>query len=270
MLLSTSTNNRRSGNMNLPKFSTGIRWKVVLSVLVLLAVLAGVLTTYTKFTELQEDNATLSTKLEKQSETLDKLLVDNNNLTENVKNLDLAYKKALEENRQVTEKKVVLETSLKQLEEKNKQLLGRVAGIEKENARLKSANNAIKAEAQKQQRQVRTTSKATSSYTSVSRGTKNSGKKIMVSATAYTAYCNGCSGTTATGINLRENPSAKVIAVDPNVIPLGTKVYVDGYGYAIAGDTGGAIKGNKIDLFMESSSEAYSWGRRTVALTILE
>lgn len=97
----------------------------------------------------------------------------------------------------------------------------------------------------------------------VSRGTANEpGKEFYVTATAYTAYCNGCSGRTATGLNLRANPNMKVIAVDPRVIPLGSKVYVDGYGYAVAGDTGGAIKGYIIDLFMPSKSDAYRWGRK--------
>lgn len=96
------------------------------------------------------------------------------------------------------------------------------------------------------------------------------GQTLTVTATAYTANCEGCSGTTATGINLLKNPDAKVIAVDPSVIPLGTKVYVEGYGNAIAGDTGGAIKGNKIDVFIPSHSEAMSWGRKTVNVTILD
>ena len=95
------------------------------------------------------------------------------------------------------------------------------------------------------------------------------GKEIYVTSTAYTANCNGCSGTTATGINLHANPNAKVIAVDPRVIPLGTKVYVEGYGYAIAADTGGAIKGNKIDVFFPSKSDAYRWGRKKVKIKIL-
>lgn len=96
------------------------------------------------------------------------------------------------------------------------------------------------------------------------------GRTLTVESTAYTAYCNGCSGITATGIDLRSNPNAKVIAVDPNVIPLGSKVYVEGYGEAIAGDTGGAIKGNKIDIHVPSKDQAYSWGRRTVNVTIIE
>ena len=96
------------------------------------------------------------------------------------------------------------------------------------------------------------------------------GKTFAVEATAYTAGCAGCSGITATGINLNNDPYAKVIAVDPNVIPLGTQVYVEGYGYAVAGDTGGAIKGNKIDVHLPTKEEAYNWGRKTVNITILE
>jgi len=95
-------------------------------------------------------------------------------------------------------------------------------------------------------------------------------KEIIVEATAYTASCEGCSGITSTGINLLENPDAKVISVDPSVIPLGSKVYVEGYGEAIAGDTGGAIKGNKIDVFIPSKEDAINFGRKQLKVTILE
>lgn len=94
-------------------------------------------------------------------------------------------------------------------------------------------------------------------------------KELVVTATAYTAYCTGCSGTTAYGIDLRANPDQKVIAVDPRVIPLGTRVWVEGYGEAIAGDTGGAIKGNKIDVFIPSYDNAIAWGVKTVKLKVL-
>ena len=96
------------------------------------------------------------------------------------------------------------------------------------------------------------------------------GKTMTVEATAYTAYCEGCSGTTANGTNLRANPHLKVIAVDPRIIPLGTKVWVEGYGEAIAADTGGAIKGNKIDVFIPNLNSAYEWGRRTVTIKVLD
>lgn len=95
-------------------------------------------------------------------------------------------------------------------------------------------------------------------------------KTLTVSASAYTANCNGCTGVTKTGINLKKNPDAKVIAVDPNVIKLGTKVWVEGYGVAVAGDIGGAIKGNKIDVFMKSRDVAFEWGRKNVTIKILK
>ena len=97
-----------------------------------------------------------------------------------------------------------------------------------------------------------------------------SGKEIYVSSTAYTASCNGCSGVTATGVNLKNNPNAKVIAVDPSVIPLGSQVYVEGYGYAVAADKGGAIKGHKIDVFFPSTSDAYRWGVKKVKVRIID
>ena len=95
------------------------------------------------------------------------------------------------------------------------------------------------------------------------------GKEFYVTATAYTPNCNGCSGITATGVNIKSNPNMKLIAVDPKVIPLGSKVWVEGYGYAIAADTGGAIKGNKIDILVSSKSAAKHWGRKKVRIKVL-
>ncbi|MED1489190.1 LysM peptidoglycan-binding domain-containing protein [Bacillus smithii] len=96
------------------------------------------------------------------------------------------------------------------------------------------------------------------------------GETFTMTATAYTANCGGCSGVTATGMNLKANPNAKVIAVDPSVIPLGTKVYVEGYGEAIAGDTGGSINGNRIDVFVPNEQQARNWGVRTVTVKVLK
>lgn len=76
-----------------------------------------------------------------------------------------------------------------------------------------------------------------------------------------TAYCLG--GTTATGMPVGRG----IIAVDPRVIPLGSRVHVSGYGDAIAADTGGAIRGNIVDVWLPCN-EAYSWGRRTVTVTV--
>ena len=90
-------------------------------------------------------------------------------------------------------------------------------------------------------------------------------EKLNCVATAYSG-----DRTTATGRSPVRNPGGmSTIAVDPSVIPLGSKVYVEGYGYAIAADTGGAIKGNIIDLFLNSSSECWSWGRRPVTVLVV-
>lgn len=95
-------------------------------------------------------------------------------------------------------------------------------------------------------------------------------KTLQMQSTAYTAACDGCSGITATGIDLNSNAHMKVIAVDPSVIPLGTRVHVEGYGEAIAGDTGGAIKGNKIDVHVPTKEDATNYGSKSVKVTILD
>ncbi|KAA0782727.1 3D domain-containing protein [Bacillus sp. FSL M8-0063] len=102
------------------------------------------------------------------------------------------------------------------------------------------------------------------------------GREIYVHATAYTAdpgengYAPGQQVYSAWGgYNLTANPGMKLIAVDPSVIPLGSRVYVEGYGEAIAADTGGAIKGHKIDVLMPDKASSSKWGRKNVKLTIL-
>ena len=77
-------------------------------------------------------------------------------------------------------------------------------------------------------------------------------KRMRVYATHYDSHCPGCDETTAIGMRAGKG----VIAVDPKVIPLRSKVYIPGYGPAIAGDTGGAIKGNIIDLGFDDARTA--------------
>jgi len=134
-------------------------------------------------------------------------------------------------------------------------------------SKLKSLN-ALKSNIIRVNQTLKVTGTVSSSTPSRS-NTDNVAKEFYVSASAYTANCSGCSGITKTGINLKKNPNLKVIAVDPKVIKLGSKVHVEGYGYAIAGDTGGAIKGNKIDVFFPAKSTAYKWGRKTVKIKVL-
>ncbi|PGB03470.1 3D domain-containing protein [Bacillus toyonensis] len=105
--------------------------------------------------------------------------------------------------------------------------------------------------------------------------TPSSSRELRVVATAYTAdplengYKADDQVKSALGHNLTANPNMKLIAVDPSVIPLGSKVWVEGYGVAIAGDTGGAIKGNKIDVLMPDKGISSNWGRKTVTVKIL-
>ncbi|WP_142331040.1 cell wall-binding protein EntC [Bacillus cereus] len=107
------------------------------------------------------------------------------------------------------------------------------------------------------------------------KNTQSSSREFQVVATAYTAdplengYKAGDQVKSALGHNLTANPNMKLIAVDPSVIPLGSKVWVEGYGVAIAGDTGGAIKGNKIDVLMPDKGTSSSWGRKTVTVKVL-
>jgi 3D (Asp-Asp-Asp) domain-containing protein len=98
-------------------------------------------------------------------------------------------------------------------------------------------------------------------------------KVLTMSATAYTAGPESTGkrpgmrgyGVTASGKHVEHG----VVAVDPRVIPLGTRLYVEGYGYSIAADTGSAIKGNKIDLYMDSLWAANQFGRRNVNVYVL-
>ena len=105
---------------------------------------------------------------------------------------------------------------------------------------------------------------AMGNITSVSRGGQRLDfrEALYVVASAYTYTGN----RTATG----KNPEVGMVAVDPSVIPMGSRLYIEGYGYAVAADTGGSIKGNRVDLFMEERSQCLSWGRRTVKLYVLQ
>ncbi len=108
------------------------------------------------------------------------------------------------------------------------------------------------------------------SVSTVSRGGSNRGSYILnMVATGYDSSWESnypfYGQPSYTGLPLARG----IVAVDPRVIPMGTRLYVEGYGNAIAADQGGAIKGNRIDLFFDSRQEAMSWGMKTVKVTIL-
>lgn len=90
-------------------------------------------------------------------------------------------------------------------------------------------------------------------------------KTLNVVATAYWADPSWSNGNTATGVPARYG----VIAVDPRVIPLGTRLYIPGYGYGVAADTGGAIIGNRIDLCFDTGQQAVDYGRQPATVYVL-
>jgi uncharacterized protein YabE (DUF348 family) len=125
-----------------------------------------------------------------------------------------------------------------------------------ENITVEPTNEIVK----KGTAEIRVASAAMSSR-SVSRSMSTSGINMTVTATAYTG-----GGITATG-----RPAAYgVIAVDPSVIPYGTKVYIPQFGGTfLAADTGGAIKGNKIDIYLNSYSDCINFGRQSIDIVVL-
>lgn len=132
----------------------------------------------------------------------------------------------------------------------------------REQAEREAAEKAAAEQAAKEQ--------AAADTASASTGQQPAGQTFFMESTAYSsdpADALGGGTVTATGQNLLTNPMA--VAVDPNVIPLGTRLYVEGYGEAIASDTGGAIKGNIVDVHFPTYEQCVQWGRRQVKVTIL-
>ena len=95
----------------------------------------------------------------------------------------------------------------------------------------------------------------------------SAGFNMTVEATAYSTNQPELSSYTATGIDLRQNPY--VVAVDPSFIPLGSTIYIEGYGTFIAGDIGGAIVGNRIDIHLTDLNACYNFGRRSMQIQVV-
>lgn len=141
---------------------------------------------------------------------------------------------------------------------------------EKEAAEKAAAEKAAKEQAAREA-QAAAEKEAAEQAAAQAATTQPVGQTFIMESTAYSsdpADTLGGGTVTATGQNLLTNPMA--VAVDPNVIPLGTRLYVEGYGEAIASDTGGAIKGNIVDVHFSTYEQCIQWGRRQVKVTILE
>lgn len=112
-------------------------------------------------------------------------------------------------------------------------------------------------------------------YTPSSSGSTSSGSSSSGGSTSDFSYSKVIScraySYVAGGYGASGNPAVVgTCAVDPSVIPLGTRLYIEGYGYATANDTGGNIKGNTIDVVFNTTGECYQWGVRTVNVYILD
>ncbi|RGK46243.1 cell surface protein [Ligilactobacillus ruminis] len=180
--------------------------------------------------------------------------------------------------RQVNDQKAVLDSQMSDLKKKiadgqseMKQLADREQQAKAmEEAKKKAAEEeAQKQQASNQKQQVQQTSTKTvdNSEAATSADNVSGSKTLTMSATAYSTEANGMGTYSATGINLKQHPSC--VAVDPSVIPLGSIIWVSGYGVSVAGDTGTAIKGNVIDLHFSTVAQSMAWGRRTVTVKIL-
>ena len=95
---------------------------------------------------------------------------------------------------------------------------------------------------------------------------RGGGRSLLVAASAYSRFDPGLSSHTASGTLVRKG----VIAVDPAVIPMGTRVFIPGYGEAVAEDIGSAIRGNTIDIAFETAEEAIQFGRKTIEIFIMD
>lgn len=175
--------------------------------------------------------------------------------------------------RQVNDQKAVLDSQMSDLKKKiadGQSEMKQLADREQQAKAMEEAQRKAAEEAQKQkQQQVQQTSTKTvdNSEAATSADNVSGSKTLTMSATAYSTEANGMGTYSATGINLKQHPSC--VAVDPSVIPLGSIIWVSGYGVSVAGDTGTAIKGNVIDLHFSTVAQSMAWGRRTVTVKIL-
>lgn len=175
--------------------------------------------------------------------------------------------------RQVNDQKAVLDSQMSDLKKKiadGQSEMKQLADREQQAKAMEEAQKKAAEEAQKQkQQQVQQTSTKTvdNSEAATSADNVSGSKTLTMSATAYSTEANGMGTYSATGINLKQHPSC--VAVDPSVIPLGSIIWVSGYGVSVAGDTGTAIKGNIIDLHFATVAQSMAWGRRTVTVKIL-
>lgn len=191
---------------------------------------------------------------------------------ETVMNLSASLAEVSQDNQAVTLVKADIAAKEQAAKEKAAKEKAAREKAAKEKAAKEAAEKAAKAAAEKaaQEEAERVAAEEAAAAEEQASTAPSGGQTITMESTAYSsdpADSLGGGHITATGQNLLENPMA--VAVDPNVIPLGTRLYIEGYGEAYAVDTGGAIRGNIIDVHFSTAAQCYAWGRRQVQVTIL-
>ncbi|MBD1383377.1 3D domain-containing protein [Metabacillus arenae] len=215
---------------------------------------------------LKEDQKKLA---DKQAE-LDKQLADRNKVLADAQK---KYESAANGLTAAQQDQSNIQSQMKNFQEKIKKEQAKAKAVAAKLAESKKKHAAVTVAAKPKQEQSRATQEpkpvAAKPKEEQQKSSNNNGKEFYVKSTAY-SHEDTASDYTAMGYNIKENPNMKLIAVDPAIIPLGSKVWVEGYGVAIAGDTGGAIKNHKIDVLMPNSKAALAWGVRTVKVRIID
>lgn len=232
-----------------------VLWFIVGGVVITLIVLAMQLNQInSKKKELEGEKLRLNNKILNLEEENEKII---GKLGEKINDFNKAVKKNSELDQEIKEKDEIIK-------EKEQELKNKEQELEKKNSeikRLKIAETKISGEG----------------ATSGNRTRSSTGKVFSALATHYSAFCpTGCTGVTATGVDVSNSiyyKGKRVVAVDPNVIPLNSLVRVTGNGYdfeAYAIDTGGDIKGSgRIDILVNSTEEAYKFGKKNVKVEII-
>ncbi|MGX7149127.1 3D domain-containing protein [Enterococcus ureasiticus] len=219
----------------------------------------------------QDELQTNETKLQDEASAMDEQVVTlKQQLSDNQAALQqIASEKQTEEKR-ITDEKKATEARQKQAALEEAQRKAKVSSQTSSSNSSSSISDSSSSSSSSEEQPVVTPPSQPEETPNTGGETGNSGangRVLYMQSTAYSWREAGSGFITATGIDLRSQ--SNVIAVDPSVIPLGSFVEVEGYGFAVAGDTGGAIKGNIIDVHFPSVDQCLTWGRRNnVKVTI--
>lgn len=228
-----------------------------LKVTAAVVVAGGVGFQFHEIQELNKDLHTLQNNHKITVQELDQATLDNKNLSIQYADLSASAEKLTSEVAELKKSKTALEKDKKSLQGKNDELARELKEARNYPRQLSSASTSTKKE-------------PTVAAASQSSSSNSSGKTINAVGTAYNANCKGCSGITTSG-----KPVGNGMIAMADWVPLGTKVRITCPSYpSINGvytveDRGGAIKGNKVDIFMSTYSEAIDFGRRDIKVEIL-